>query len=118
MIEALFVAAVVVVAAVILGRNLLSEMRPVVGLVSSAAERQIRLGVGDVRGDIAVLTARVIELEKSQRALVAVLREVVQETAGDVLDNDQGIPIRRVRGVRAALWRMEIESAKEHASGE
>jgi len=101
--------------------SLLLDVRSDVGkgvpLVSAAAERQIKLGTMDVRGDVAVLSARVIELEKKYGALVAALRDVVQETAGDVIDNDQGVPIRRVRGLRAALWRMEAESAREPADG-
>jgi len=60
--------------------------------------------------EIAALRKSVEALRESQQKLTKMLHEVVLENPGNVEDNDPGIALRRIRGVRAALWRMEQES--------
>lgn len=60
--------------------------------------------------EIAELGKRIDALRESQQKLTKMLHEVVLENPGNVEDNDPGIALRRIRGVRAALWRMEQES--------
>lgn len=88
------------------------QLHQTAGLLATMIQREIKMAVGDARGDITVLSSRVIDLENVQKRLVGILKEVAMENPIEHL-NDPSVTVRRMRSLRTELYRMEAESMQK-----